>query len=111
MGKFHSLLEIRARQSPHHTGFQDSAVQLCEEKNGKELYTKHLKILLKLVQADGNPTISFTRKMLEEKQRADSESEFITSDITEDEIKGAASAIYAAGADTVGIFSFPCWNC
>ena len=42
--------------------------------------------------------------MLEEKQRAGSESEFITSDITEDEIKGAASAIYAAGADTVGVF-------
>jgi hypothetical protein len=48
--------------------------------------------------------------MLEEKQRTSSESEFITSDITEDEIKGAASAIYAAGADTVGIFAIPYWH-
>jgi hypothetical protein len=42
--------------------------------------------------------------MLEEKQHADSGSEFASADLTEDDIKGAASTIYAAGVDTVKIF-------
>jgi hypothetical protein len=39
--------------------------------------------------------------MLEERQRAGAESEFTTADVTEDDIKGAAATMYAAGADTV----------
>jgi hypothetical protein len=49
--------------------------------------------------------------MLEEKQRAGDENEFVSSDITEDEIKGAASTIYAAGADTVGLLAITYLHC
>jgi len=47
--------------------------------------------------AAGIPDISFTRKMLEEKHSEISDNQ---SDVTEDDIKGAASTMYAAGADT-----------
>ena len=53
--------------------------------------------LVKARMAAGTPEVSFTRKMLEEKHSERSDAQ---SDITEDDIKGAASTMYAAGADT-----------
>jgi cytochrome P450 len=52
---------------------------------------------VKTRMAAGIPEVSFTRRMLEEKQSEASDSQ---SDVTEDDIKGAASTMYAAGADT-----------
>lgn len=47
--------------------------------------------------AAGIPEVSFVRRMLEEKQSAGNGDQ---SSITEDDIKGAAATMYAAGADT-----------
>ncbi|KAE9379474.1 cytochrome P450, partial [Stipitochalara longipes BDJ] len=52
---------------------------------------------VKTRMAAGIPEVSFTHKMLEEKQSEPSDNQ---SDVTEDDIKGAASTMYAAGADT-----------
>jgi cytochrome P450 len=46
----------------------------------------------------GTPEISFARRMLEEKESASNAED--ADDVTEDDIKGAASTMYAAGADT-----------
>jgi cytochrome P450 len=52
---------------------------------------------VKTRMASGVPEISFVRRMLEEKQDAGIDEE---SGITENDIKGAAGTMYAAGADT-----------